>query len=300
MQRSTRNMIKMHGWRLDRAVHNYLYFGYYDKYVVYFLIAGRWVVDRLGRYPVVGRAFKVVFDRYHAKVMTLEDMTRVLTLEEDVEIDPARLERVIPFKHANRIILEEPEFIAVMDCPCRLSRENPCQPVNVCMAVGRKTAEFWLEHGEKYHARQISQGEALDILRGGQERGEIITAWFKVATGGRFGVICTCCTCCCGALEAMRLTREVAGLNGLSNIIPSGYVVEVAPENCDDCGECVDVCMFGAITAGDGEVVQDNTVCVGCGLCLSRCGRGARSLVGNTTGDVPLDIDMLMESGSGS
>jgi hypothetical protein len=38
-----------------------------------------------------------------------------------------------------------------------------------------------------------------------RERGCITTAWFKVATGGRTGVICSCCSCCCVGIEGMRI-----------------------------------------------------------------------------------------------
>ncbi len=36
MKKSTRNIVKMHGWRLDRAIHNYIYFAYYHLYVSLF------------------------------------------------------------------------------------------------------------------------------------------------------------------------------------------------------------------------------------------------------------------------
>ena len=33
MKVSTRNLVKLHGWRIDRFVHNYLYFAFYRPYV---------------------------------------------------------------------------------------------------------------------------------------------------------------------------------------------------------------------------------------------------------------------------
>jgi len=84
------------------------------------------------------------------------------------------------------------------------------------------TAQFWLEHGRKYHAKKITQEEALARLEEGHSRGNITTAWFKVATGGRTGVRCSCCTCCCGGLYGMRVGKRLKGGEDLEMIIPSG------------------------------------------------------------------------------
>ncbi len=295
MKESTRNVVRMHGWRVDRTAHYWMYFVYYSTYVRVFLAAGRAVKAVLGRISLGGRLFKVVFDRYHGKVVTLEDAAKLLTLNEDIVLGPERTERVIPYQYANRVILKEPEYIAVMDCPCRLAKADGCRPVNVCMAVGRTTAQFWMEHGERYHARRITQLEALDLLREAHERGDITTAWFKVATGGRTGVICACCTCCCGALKGMRMAGQVKGGAGLSNIIPSGYVAEVDPESCDSCGTCAECCFFGA-AAMEGErlVAQHPELCMGCGLCVEKCPAGARKLRLDPSRGMPLDVDMLL------
>ena len=279
MKKSTRNMMKVHGWRLDRALHNYLYFTFYDRYVVLFLKAGHLVAGALKRLGLPGIPFKMVFERYHAKVVTLDDASKILSLNEDVLVGPDPTERIIPYRYANKIILKEPEFIAVMDCPCRLARENPCEPVDVCMAVGRTTAEFWLEHGSKFNAKRITQEEALARLRESHARGDITTAWFKVATGGRTGVICSCCTCCCGALEGMRIARALKGGERITNHAPSGYVVDVDGSLCVSCGRCVEACIFDAVSLDAGGVsLQDNDTCMGCGLCVERCASGARSL----------------------
>jgi NAD-dependent dihydropyrimidine dehydrogenase PreA subunit len=295
VKESTRNIFKMHGWRVDRAAHNWLYFVFYGLYVRVFLWLGHLVYSLLGRVSLGSRMFGMVFDRYHAKIVTMDDAAKILTLNEDVIIGPDRTERIIPFPHANNIILKEPDYIAVMDCPCRLAREDGCRPVNVCMAVGRTTAQFWLEHGRKYHARKISQEEALSILREAHDRGNITTSWFKVATGGRTGVICACCTCCCGGLEGMRLVKKFKGGEELSNMISSGYVAIVDALACEACGLCAGTCFFeAAVIDGQGVLVQDTAACMGCGLCVERCPAGARKLEADPSKGLPLDIDLVM------
>jgi len=295
VKKSTKNIIRMHSWRIDRAIHNYIYFAYYRTYVSLFLKAGRFLASRFLWLRVLGNAFRFVFDRYHAKVLTKNDARKIVTLNQDLIIGPDKSKRVIPFPHANKIILKEPEFIAVMDCPCRLIREKPCQPVNVCIAVGRTTAEFWLEHCQKYHVRKISQDEALKIITDARERGCITTAWFKVATGARTGVICSCCRCCCGGIEAMHIAQKFD--KSLSMTAPSGYSVEHDPQKCKTCRKCSNVCIFNAITfTADSKRIYDKAVCMGCGLCVEKCEQKALSLVRDTSKGDPLDLDFVKET----
>ena len=298
VKESTRNIFRMHGKRFDRAIHNYVYFVFYDLYKKLFLMAGRLAVPVLDRLHIGALPFVPVYERYHSKVMTAQDARKILRLEEDVIMGPDTSERIIPYHYANNIILKEPDFIAVMDCACRMTREHPCEPVDVCMAVGRTTAQFWLEHGAKFHARRITQEEALEMLRQGHERGHITTAWFKVATGGRTGVICSCCKCCCGALEARRLTKslERKGRTPVPEImVPSGYTVNVDRKLCDGCGTCSEVCVFSAVSMDGTTVVQSFEDCMGCSVCVEKCSKGARSLVRDPSKGDPLDIDAIVE-----
>ncbi len=294
MKRSTRNIVRMHGWRIDRAIHNYIYFVYYRLYESLFLQAGRLLVRRFLWLKGLRHAFGFVFIRYHAKVLSEDDVRKVITLNRDLIVGPDKSERIIPFRYANRIILKEPDFIAVMDCPCRLNRESPCQPVNVCMAVGRTTAEFWLDHGQKYHVRKVSQAEALKIITDARQMGCITTAWFKVSTGGRTGVICSCCSCCCGGIEGMRIAQRFD--KSLSNIAPSGYSVTHDAGRCVLCQECSEACMFKAIAfRPDNTRVYDSAACMGCGLCTEKCQQHALSLVRDPSKGEPLDIDSFKE-----
>jgi ferredoxin len=156
------------------------------------------------------------------------------------------------------------------------------------------TADFWLEHGQKYHVRRISQEEALRVVEESHRRGEITTAWFKVATGGRTGVICNCCSCCCGALEGMRLAKQTKAGRDLTNIAPSGYLPVTDPRECSSCGRCVEVCMFDARSLDDdGSVRTDSRLCVGCGLCEEACESGAISLEIDESVGLPLDMDVV-------
>lgn len=295
MKKSTKNIIKMHGWRLDHAVHNYIYFKYYDTYTALFLKAGRLLANRFSRLWIVRRAFKYIFDRYHAKVLSESDVRKIISLQEDLIIEPGKSTRIIPFPYANKIILQEPQFIAAMDCPCRLLREDGCQPVDVCIAVGRTTAEFWLEHCEKYHVRKITQDEATKIVMDARERGCITTAWFKLETGGRTGVICSCCPCCCGGIEGMRIGRKID--KNLSLIAPSGYSVEIDTNRCKSCGKCATVCAFDAILFNSGgDRLYDRVACMGCGLCTEKCEQRALSLVKDPDKGEPLDLDLVRET----
>jgi ferredoxin len=284
----------MHGWRIDRSIHNYIYFVFYDRYVAASLKAGRWIVLCLGRWRVVGYFFRAFFNRYHAKVITGSDVEKMLRLREDFFADPAVATQVIPFPYANKILLSEPHFIVVMDCPCRLSRKNPCRPTQVCIAIGRTTAEFWMDHGRKFHVEKIDADRALQIIRDARSRGCITTAWFKLATGGRTGVICSCCSCCCGGLEGMRLAKGLPGGEDITNIIPSGYAVRVDDGLCRSCGSCARTCIFQATVFTAGKVrLYDRNACMGCGLCVEKCLNGALHLYWDREKGMPLDIDLI-------
>lgn len=293
MKKSTLAIFKLHGLRVDRAIHNYVYFACYDRYVKVFLAAGRFLVARFGSSRLVRRAFYGVYQNYHAKVLSPVDARKIVSLDRDISITAEKAKRVIPFNAANNIIFKEPEIIAVMDCPCRLSRAEPCQPVNVCMAVGRTLADFWLEHCAAYHVRRVTQSEALVLLEESVRSNRVITAWLKTETGGRTGVICSCCSCCCGGIEGMRLARRLPGTPALSNIASSGYTVQTDGGACTSCGACVRTCAFGANQVGSGGIEYDSGLCLGCGVCANNCPSGARRLVRDEAKGLPLDIELL-------
>jgi ferredoxin len=221
-------------------------------------------------------------DTYHGKVVPLDAATQLVTVEEEIRLTD--LEQVVPYARARDIILQHPDHIAVLECPCRASRPEPCQPLDVCLVIGEPFASFVVEHHPR-RSRWITPEEAVDILRAEEERGHVHHAFFKDAMLDRFYAICNCCACCCGAMHAHR--------NGTPMLASSGYVSQVDAERCVGCGACVDLCQFGALSMEDGTAVVDAVACMGCGVCASHCAYEAVSLMRDPTRGEPLEISEL-------
>jgi len=222
-------------------------------------------------------------DTYHGKVMPLESAKRLVTVDRPIELRD--LEQVIPYALARDIVLQDPDHIVALDCPCRASRPEPCLPLDVCLIVGEPFASFVAEHHPQ-RSRWIAQDEAVEILRAEQERGHVHHAFFKDAMLGRFYAICNCCSCCCGAMQAWR--------NDVPMLASSGYVSHVDEARCVGCGACAGVCPFEAIALSDGLAALDATRCMGCGVCVPRCSQGALSLVREPGKGEPLEIETLV------
>jgi Pyruvate/2-oxoacid:ferredoxin oxidoreductase delta subunit len=223
-------------------------------------------------------------DTYHGKVVPLNAAEELVTMNREISL--TNLEQIIPYSTAKDIILKNPEYIVVLDCPCRVVRSNPCLPLDVCLIVGNPIASFVLEHHPK-RSRRISAEEAVEILRDEEDRGHVHHAFFKDAMLGRFYAICNCCACCCGAMQARR--------NGIPMLAESGYVIERNEALCDACGECIPFCQFSAITIEEGKTICDATLCMGCGVCVSKCSKQALSLIHDPDRGAPLKIRDLMD-----
>jgi len=255
---------------------------------LHFYIYGRWPVAyvRFARTCLVrlfGRRLKRwAADHYHGKVLHHQQARALVTINREIVCED--LKRVIPYRTARKLILRQPLEIVAFPCPCRLSRPVHCQPVDVCLIVGRPFTQFMLEH-HSGRCRQITQAEALEIIDAEHRRGHIHSAWFKDVCLERFYVICNCCKCCCGGIEAM--VRY-----GFPMLASSGYVAEVDWQQCHGCGQCVELCPFEAI--GLHQVAQVRwEACMGCGLCAQRCPAGAISLRQDASKGEPLDVTVL-------
>lgn len=227
---------------------------------------------------------------YHGKVMKLQDAIKLVTQKEDVRLSPP--ERVIPFKIARDVVLENPGSIALGRCPCKTHSPNPCLPPSqqeVCLFLGDPWASFMDEQNPTFH--KISQQEAVKVLEFCHEKGLVHTAYFEHAAGNRLDAICNCCDCCCLGIKMWNLLEGTVPL-----LAPSGYVSEINDE-CNGCAACADnVCHFNAISMDEeGQRAAINLEkCMGCGVCVDVCPIGAISLRREPSKGDPLDIEELI------
>jgi len=289
MKESTRQLFKVNRWRIDRSLHGYVYFTQIDHYIKYMIRLARKVRPRT-RYLL-----DYMFSHYHCKVLTEEQAERLLTVNQDIVVDPERSSRVMPFRIAHDIVLSQPLNIVVLDCGCRLEQGIKDEPLDVCFVVGEPAASFVLEHGARHHARKISPQEAIEIMQRERKNGCIPTAWFKDVAGERFFAICNCRPGRCAALEAVQITRTLQLEDPPHVAVSSGYIAQADRSLCNGCKSCVQACPFKAIALDDedkAEVVFD--LCMGCGLCVDTCKESAISLVRDERKAAPLDVAELV------
>ena len=276
---STRGFLRKAGLRQNinlTSLHAYVY-GRWVKEYINLLI--NYIMPRLGP-----QGKKWWADRYHGKVLTPELAKKIITV--DKEIPLRDLEQIIPYPLARHLVLKGPPDIAAFQCGCRQNRDNPCQPVEVCMVIGQPFVDFVLEHHPKT-TRRLSQQEALELLQAEFERGHLHSAWFKDAMLDRFYAICNCCKCCCGGIQAMRK-------HGVPMVAPSGYVARVDEGLCEGCQTCEKTCAFGAIHV-NGTAAVDWEICMGCGVCVGQCPKEALSLARDERKGVPLDVQFFAQ-----
>jgi ferredoxin len=288
-----------HRWRIDRAIHNYFYFAFYYPYVKFVYHLFRLLAKYFFWFKPLRHVIKTAFARYHAKVLSYSDTRKVFELNEDITAISEKNRRIVPFKYAHKILLQDPDFIAVMDCPCKMTLKAPDWTINSCLSVGEKTSQFWIDRcGKKYNARKITQQEALDLIKKFRKEGYITQAFFKVATGGTMGIICNCHVDSCVSLKATQFARRFD--SNLSMAAESGYSVIHSDEKCIKCGTCSDICQFKAIKVSGGRRLYDRNICMGCELCVEHCPEGAIILYRDMEKTVPLDLDIVRKEYAGN
>ncbi len=222
-------------------------------------------------------------DTYHGKVMPVASAKRLVTVQEEIRVTD--LEHVIPYARARDIVLQDPDHLVLLECPCRAGRADPCLPLEVCLIVGEPFASFVAEHHPR-RSRWITQEEAVEVLEAEHERGHVHHAFFKDAMLGRFYAICNCCSCCCGAMQAHQHDTPM--------LASSGYVSRIDEATCIGCGVCAEICPFDAITVPNGRAAIDVSACMGCGVCVDKCDQGALLLARDGSKGEPLEIEALM------
>ena len=79
--------------------------------------------------------------------------------------------------------------------------------------------------------------------------------------------------------DAMAAASKAIGFLAAGEIIKEPVLAYLSdPGKCDGCGECVEVCLQGALGVEDGRLRINSVMCNGCGLCIPACPKHALDL----------------------
>ena len=121
-------------------------------------------------------------------------------------------------------------------------------------------------------ARPIDRGEAETILKTANRSGLVHLGFYM--PDHQLYALCSCCACCCHDLQIVRCYRRP------DLMLRSEYLARTDMDSCIDCGVCVERCGFGARQMSEEDrLTYDPRRCVGCGLCVTICPEGATSMV---------------------
>jgi Pyruvate/2-oxoacid:ferredoxin oxidoreductase delta subunit len=192
---------------------------------------------------------------------------------------------VFPFEMMEELI-EKVAVIALVHCPCRttaqmIGKKRCDHPLENCIKYD-DLAEYLIE---KEIGKEITQKEALDILRRSEEAGLV-----HLVDNAREGIkhTCNCCGCCCwsvGTIRRKRIPRDV--------LMATYFLRETDKERCIGCGQCVDICPVQAVKMEGDFPVIDKDWCIGCGVCAVPCPVSAVRLVRKSEAIPPRDFKEL-------
>lgn len=175
--------------------------------------------------------------------------------------------------------LNKASHIFLMDhCRCRLDKKcKDYDPYTACMALGKGVLRM------KYPGRLANKEEALERAKKAINSGLVPTfgrlradslAYGAMPDLGDLFTLCYCCPCCCvvgGVKKSPKYLREIfQRLEGL--------IVEKDETICQNCGKCLEVCIFGGMEKVNDQVKFNLDKCFGCGRCERVCPNGAISL----------------------
>jgi len=175
-----------------------------------------------------------------------------------------------PYENVKELILGKKQK-GLTTCFCRHEKEligQGCgRPKDVCMTLG-PFSEFLVERG---YAKAASDQEMMDALDRAEEAGLV---HISDNISEKINFVCNCCGCCCGILETIN-KFNIPGVVANSN-----YIISHDPDQCINCGDCVDRCQVYALKMDDekNELMVDLKRCIGCGSCIYACNENALSL----------------------
>jgi electron transport complex protein RnfB len=193
--------------------------------------------------------------------------------------------QVLPYESASEI-LSHAQSWGALDCICRVQKKLLGEPCKHPINVCLMFSRKPNAYEKASHIRSLTKEEALELLRQAEEAGLVHT------TGNHLGdqdYICNCCACACAIL------RGASEFGILSVLEPSAFRISVDESLCVGCDLCIERCQFKALSIVDGVCKVDEQRCFGCGICISACGDGALSLAARPASEVKTPPQSLAE-----
>lgn len=163
-----------------------------------------------------------------------------------------------------RELLAQREHFWLANCRCREARGGCARSrMDLCLSFVPGVTS------NPEHEREVSREEVEAILREAEEKHLVMRPFRDEKTRTRTEGFCVCCDDCCGYFLH-------PGEYGCDK---GAFVQETDLSACNDCGDCVEVCYFGARRMADGALSIDAEACYGCGLCVDVCPAGCIRMV---------------------
>jgi Na+-translocating ferredoxin:NAD+ oxidoreductase subunit B len=167
---------------------------------------------------------------------------------------------IAPYDDAVAIIKGKTR-IAVAECFCRKAVRMYGKTCSHPLETCIQFDSFADYYVDNGMARYISTEEALAILKRNEQEGLVI----HILNSQKVEAMCACCSCCCGMLISLKLFPAPA------REVKSNYIGSLNDTLCTGCGVCVSRCPVGALRLKDEKLQFRVERCIGCGLCVTTC-----------------------------
>jgi len=251
------------------------------------------LINYLSQYPKIGTAIASIFGLFEVPLLDLiyfidkrikpgsySTLMKYFSLFYKSKIIPlnAKIEGRATLAPTDEILalVKRMPSVSLGYCYCRTKYQNCENPIWTCIHIG--TAKHLEELGKKIPLKKANYDEIEKLLIKADKLG-LVHQLLTAPTNQFVYVICNCCLCCCVML------RNAIEYNIRGAVLPSNYIIEHNPENCINCGSCVENCHFGALTIKGVKLVTYKELCLGCGLCINKCENDALHLASRFTKD---------------